>query len=102
MNKDEKERRKQILNELSKKKQQEFEEGLPMDREVFKNLFDDLNNQLEEKGCDNTTTLTAAFLENNKISKIENVIHWLADNGGHCDCEILANVEEKFESYGKN
>jgi RNA polymerase-binding transcription factor DksA len=101
MHKDEKERRKQILNELRKKQQQEFEEGLPMDKEVFKNLFEDLDNQLEEKGCDHTTTLTLQFLENNKISKIENVLQWLAGNGGHCDCEILANVEEKFESYGK-
>ena len=97
MNKDEKERRKQNLNDYRKKQRQEFEEGLPMNREDFKNLFDDLDNQLEKNGCDHTTKLTAEFLENNKISKIENVLHWLADNGGHCDCEILANVEEQFE-----
>lgn len=97
MDKDEKERRKQILNELREKQQQKFEQGLPMDREIFVGLFDYLDNQLEENGCDHSNKLTAEFLEKNKISNIENVLNWLADNGGHCDCEILANVEEKFE-----
>lgn len=97
MDKDDKERRKQILNELRKKQQEEFEQRLPMDKKVFENLFNHLDSHLEEKGCDHTNKLTAEFIENNKISNIENVLQWLADNGGHCDCEILANVEEKFE-----
>lgn len=97
MNKGEKERRKQILNGLKQKHQQEFEAGLPMNRAVFKNLFDHLGNQLGENSCDHTNKLTAEFLEKNKIGNIENVLNWLADNGGYCDCEILANVEEKFE-----
>jgi hypothetical protein len=24
------------------------------------------------------------------------VIHWLRDQGGYCDCEVLANVEERW------
>lgn len=98
MDKNEKARRKQILNELSQKQQQEFELSLPVNREIFENLFDYLNEQLEEKSCDDTNTLTAAFLTNNKIKNIETTLDWLAENGGYCDCEILANVEEKFEN----
>lgn len=98
MDKDEKERRKQVLNELREKQQKEFEQSLPTDREVFENLFDFLDTQLEENGCDDTNKLTKEFLSKNKIDNIETVLNWLAENGGYCDCEILANVEEKFEN----
>jgi RNA polymerase-binding transcription factor DksA len=98
MEKDEKQRRKQILNELKQKQQEEFEQSLPMERELFGNLFDYLDNHLEENGCDDTNKLTVKFLEKNKLENIETILIWLAENGGYCDCEILANVEEKFEN----
>ncbi|WP_294230656.1 DUF2695 domain-containing protein [uncultured Chryseobacterium sp.] len=98
MDKDEKARRKRILSELRQKQQQEFEQSLPIDREILANLFDYLDDQLEESGCDDTNILTATFLKNKKIENIEMVLDWLAENGGYCDCEILANVEEKFEN----
>lgn len=97
MDKQEKERRKQIRNELRQKQQEEFEKSLPMERPGFQKLFDYLDDQLGKMGCDNTNALTAGFLEKCKIPNIENVLSWLAENGGYCDCEILANVEEKFE-----
>jgi len=98
MDKNEKERRKQLQNEWRQKQQEEFEKSLPMEREIFEKLFDFLDLQLEENGCDNTNKLTTEFLENNNIINIENVVSWLVENGGYCDCEILANVEDKFEN----
>lgn len=97
MDKSEKERRKQIRDELRQKQQEEFQKSLPMDREIFRKLFDHLDNQLEKISCDDTNKLTTDFLQKNKIQNTENIISWLAENGGYCDCEILANVEEKFE-----
>lgn len=96
MDKNEKERRKQIRNGLRQKQHEEFENSLPMDRKVFEKLFDYLDYQLVKMDCDDTNTLAAEFLKKNKIMNIENVLGWLAENGGYCDCEILANVEEKF------
>lgn len=52
--------------------------------------------ELEENDCDDTTTLTERFIEENRITNSNTILNWLADNGGYCDCEILANVEEKF------
>ena len=97
MSKEEKERRKQILEALRQKQKKEFELGLPTDRDTFEKLFDYLNDQLEEIDCDDTSKLTRKFLEKNNIENIEEVLKWLSENGGYCDCEILANVEEKFE-----
>ncbi|MBL3550186.1 MULTISPECIES: DUF2695 domain-containing protein [Chryseobacterium] len=98
MDQHEKERRKQIRNELRQKQQEEFEKSLPINREIFEKLFDDLDHQLGKRNCDDTNQLTVEFLKKNKIGNIENVLSWLADHGGYCDCEILANVEEKFEN----
>lgn len=97
MDKNEKERRKQLRNEWKQKQHDEFENSLPMERKVFEKLFDHLDHQLEKNGCDDTNKITTEFLKKNKISNVENVIIWLAEHGGYCDCEILANVEEKFE-----
>ncbi|MFN8358180.1 MAG: DUF2695 domain-containing protein [Spirosomataceae bacterium] len=96
MDKNEKKRRKLILNELREKQQHEFEQGLPISKDVFDNLFDVLDIHLEEHGCDHTSKLTLQFLRDNEIEDIEKVLDWLEENGGFCDCEILANVEELF------
>lgn len=49
-----------------------------------------------EGGYDHKMTLTTEFLTNNGIVDVEPVIQWLRANGGCGDCEVLANVEEKF------
>ena len=95
--KEEKARRKQIQKELRGKAQIEFEESLPVSREIFKKLFDFLDEKLEEHDCDDSLNLTNKFLETNHIENIEEVENWLKENGGFCDCEVLYNVEEKFE-----
>ena len=95
--KSEKERRKQIMDDLKKKADQEFESSLPMSRDSFKNLFDCLETELTDKNCNDTNSLTKAFLLQSKIENEDEVLEWLAEHGGYCDCEILANVEEQFE-----
>jgi hypothetical protein len=95
--KSEKERRKQIMDDLKKKADQEFESSLPMGRDNFKKLFDHLNTELNDKGCDDTNSLTKTFLLQSNVENIDKVLEWLANQGGYCDCEILANVEQQFE-----
>ena len=95
--KSEKERRKQIMDDLKEKADQEFEASLPMTRDNFKKLFDYLDTELNEKGCDDTNSLARISLVQLDAENADKVLEWLATNGGYCDCEILANVEEKFE-----
>jgi|688.fasta_scaffold207818_2 hypothetical protein len=99
--KSEKERRKQIMDDLKKKADQEFESSLPMDRESFQKLFDYLDTELTDNNCDDTNSLTKIFLLQSNIQKIDEVLEWLAEHGGYCDCEILANVEEQFDEHGE-
>lgn len=90
-------KRRQIQKELQEKAQIEFEKSLPVSREIFQKLFDFLDEKLEEHGCDDSLKLTKQFLETNHIENIKEVENWLKENGGFCDCEVLYNVEEKFE-----
>lgn len=46
--KNEKERRKQLQKDLHKKALMEFEESLPISRELFLDLFDVLDQELEK------------------------------------------------------
>ena len=47
-------------------------------------------------GCDHSLTFTREFLEKQKVD-VEIVLDWIVNEGGGCDCEVLYNVEERFE-----
>jgi len=96
-NKEEKARRRQIHKELQEKAQIEFEESLPVSRELFQKLFDFLDEEFEINDCDDNLKMTKQFLESQHIQNMEEVKNWLKENGGFCDCEVLNNVEERFE-----
>ena len=90
-----KNKKKQLLQEVRQKQHEKFVSSLPMPLDLFSKLFDYLDRQLEENGCKDNFALTEIFLQANNVDK-NIVIPWLREHGGHCDCEILANVEEKF------
>ncbi|WP_214229623.1 DUF2695 domain-containing protein [Pedobacter sp. B4-66] len=92
-----KDRRKQIRNEIRKKALEEFKSSLPMNKENFKRLFDYLDNELKTLGCMDDHTITRRSLNIIGIENTEEILVWLIDHNGYCDCEILANVEEQFE-----
>jgi hypothetical protein len=92
-----KKKRKEILNQLVEKELVEFKNGLPTDENSFSELFDYLDIQLGKKGCDHSTILTRTFFDKKEILNVDQVLEWLEDNGGGCDCEVLANVEDLFD-----
>ena len=92
--------RKKLKKDYAQQERAEFEKSLPMPRGLFEDLFDFLDENLGEAGCLETPALTIEFLEHNDID-CEPVLTWLAEHGGYCDCEILANVEEKFRADAK-
>ncbi len=93
----EKDRRKQLLEGLNQQAREAFENSLPMSRELFQQLFDYLDEQLGEEDCDHSYSMTRAFLKEKQIADPEQVLLWLENQGGGCDCEVLANVEERFD-----
>ena len=84
-------RKKELLKGYKAKEKQNFKDSLPMDEELFWNLFDYVDEKLEANdGCNHSLTFTREF---------ESVLDWIINEGGGCDCEVLYNVEGRFEEY---
>ena len=94
MNQTEKKKMRQHYKDLQR---QAFESSLPMARELFLDLFDYLNEQSESTGCNHDFSLTEQFLRDKQVNNVEEVLEFLREDGGYCDCEVIFNGEEKFE-----
>ena len=95
--KEEKRRRAQLVEAIVQKDTEEAIEKMPISFGDLAALLDHLDEELGEHGCDHTSKMTKAFLENKKLNT-EAILPWLEEHGGYCDCEVLANVEESWES----
>ena len=93
---EEKQRRKAIQNELTQKANTEKLAVLPIPKETLQAFFDYLDQQLTEHDCDDTLRFSQEFAASHSLA-FEPIKQWLGDFGGYCDCEALANVEEKYE-----
>lgn len=86
------------LKQLVKAQQNEtFVSSLPISVSEFKSLFDYVDDKLENESCDDTLRFTEEYLTVHHLL-VNDVIIWLNNQDGYCDCEVLANVEEKFNS----
>ena len=94
MNKDEKRR---ALAEYKRRQKDAFLASLPMSEALFRELFDYLDERLGETDCQHDLRFTEAFLSRCGCDADE-VLEWLDDHGGSCDCEVLANIEEQFDN----
>lgn len=69
--------------------------GMPLSPEKLHKLLEFLDANL--KACDHTTKLTTIFLHSEQLEK-NNVLSWLGERGGYCDCEVLANLADIDDS----
>jgi hypothetical protein len=93
---EERDRRKVLARELAERKRQEAESRMPLSKEDLAALFDHLDQALAE-GCDHSLRLTRAFLASRSLTESA-IVPWLGEYGGFCDCEVLANVEDSWQS----
>ncbi|HLX63707.1 MAG TPA: DUF2695 domain-containing protein [Planctomycetota bacterium] len=70
-------------------------EKLPLAAERLKALFDALDIELPKRGCDHTLRFVQEWCRRTDAD-FAPLCAWLNDNGGFCDCEVLANCEEVF------
>ncbi|WP_159478810.1 DUF2695 domain-containing protein [Dyadobacter sp. 3J3] len=94
--KEEKQNRKKLLHSLRMNEKESKIAQMPISTSQLKELFDYLDENLEENGCQHSLVLTEAYLKENSLP-VNSVISWLNQYGGYCDCEVLANVEDHFE-----
>ena len=70
------------------------------DRELAA-LFGILAVELAARGCDDTRRLTDAWAQS-RSHPLDALGAWLENNGGFCDCEVMANVAPHWEENREN
>ena len=100
MSKVSKAERKAIRDELRRRERTDVTAKLPASKSGLKELFDWVDAKTEEEGCDHTLRHTVSFLRHRNLPEAE-VVAWLREEGGYCDCEVAANAGDKFrEMFG--
>ncbi len=95
--KQEKRRRAALVEAMVAEDTKKAIEEMPLSLKDLGRLFDHLDFQLGIQGCDHTPRITSSFLVSLNLDTDE-ILPWLSEQGGSCDCEILANVEDGWES----
>jgi hypothetical protein len=87
-------RRKALRRAAEQCSRSSDEARIPISRADLAQLFAHLDIVLS-KGCAHTLAHTREFLNTHKLPESA-ILPWLAEYGGYCDCEVLANVEERW------
>ena len=89
---------KEEKNALKKEWMAAQSKGYILTEEAAQELFEYLEEQLNNTGCDHTLRHTNQWLGNNVPEELfEGVIAEIADMGGYCDCEVLLNCYEDYD-----
>ncbi|GAB3329459.1 hypothetical protein GCM10027299_32840 [Larkinella ripae] len=91
-----KQNRKKLVQNFKRQEKESNVAGMPISTADLKSLFDYLDDKLQKDDCDDSLSLTEAFLKERGLP-MDQVKAWLSKYGGCCDCEVLANVEDEFE-----
>lgn len=51
---------------------------------------------LPQRGCDHTSLITREWAQHQAVA-FDVLAAWCLDNGGHCDCEVLADCEQHWQ-----
>jgi hypothetical protein len=90
-----KNKKKELLKKYAQQQKNILVISLPFNTTLFERLFDYLDEMLGIDGCDDTLRYTRKFLSDNNLP-VEKSLDWMNENGGYCDCEVLANIEDKI------
>src|SRR4030095_13257131 len=91
-----KQSRKDKLHALRSQQRAPARAALPMDDAKMKAMFDMLDAALTQRGCDHTLQLVQEWAMQQGVD-FAAPSAWCRANGGHCDCEVLANCEERWQ-----
>ena len=91
----EKDKKKALKNQFKQQELNSFQQSLPMSVDLFGQLFDFLDEHLDQETGANFR-LTQQFCAENDID-FATLQAWLIEHGADDDAEVLWNVEEQLE-----
>lgn len=96
--KEERRRRRALVRAIEEKQSAEAVARMPISRADLYSLFDWVDGHVIEEGCDHTLRHTRDFIRARGLAE-EDIVKWLVEYGGHCDCEVIMNVEGTWREY---
>ncbi len=101
--KEEKRRRRAIVQTIQDEKWAVAEAQMPLSKNDLNDLLNMLEDTIFEKRsdgtiwcyCDETLAQTRAFLRTRNLAE-DDIIPWLNEYGGFCDCEVSSNVGDSW------
>jgi hypothetical protein len=95
--------KRQAKAQLAEESEANWEENMLLEPGELRALLEHLDEALADEGCDHTLRLTARWAAQNNVDA-EALATSLAEFGGGCDCEVLANVDpltgmERWPAY---
>jgi len=96
--KEERRRRRALVRAIEEKQSAEAVARLPISRADLYNLFDWVDEHVIDEGCNHTLRHTRKFIRARGLAE-EDIVKWLAEYGGGCDCEVILNVEATWKEY---
>ena len=88
--------RKDRLHEWRARQRAAARAKLPLPDELMQAVFVMLGAALPRFGCDHTLRLVRAWAGEHGVS-FDALSAWCHDNGGHCDCEVLAHCRQCWQ-----
>jgi len=89
--------KKQELKKCWKKAEKDDARSMfPLPNDKLEAMFDAVEIALENAGCDHSLRTTTEWLRSNGVD-VDAVVTWLENNGGYCDCEVVANARDHWE-----
>jgi hypothetical protein len=88
--------RKDMLQKVRAQQRAAARAKLPLPEDQMQAMFDMLDRALPDHGCDHTLRFVRRWAEERGLS-FEPLAAWCRENGGSCDCEVLANSEQNWQ-----
>jgi hypothetical protein len=84
--------RKRLKHAYKDQQKQAARRAMLLDEPSLNDLLDRLDVRLQDVPCDHTLRLTRAWADERGLDQ-DAVAASVAEFGGYCDCEVLANVD---------
>ena len=79
------------LEQLSGQELEAFIDTLPAGQTTISDLIDHVEDELYDSECNHSLQYAMKFMMENRLD-FGKITAWLTNNGGYCDCKILAEI----------
>lgn len=79
------------LEQLSGQELRGFLDRLPAGPDTISEMIDFIEDELFDNECNHSLQYAMRFMMENRLN-FGKITSWLNDNGGYCDCKVLAEI----------